>query len=187
MESGRVIANGDRGHAEVFLDHLKRRLVSTGQQQALLYEQPDFGSRPDYRIAQIGGDPEHDAEEVVARLFVPPMEVTEIPDLPARDLRGACSEVIVTGRELHIFTGDEDGYRQLCGHKASWAHGRRFRTLWISSGMRCSIQSQSGCWVVSCCGCGFPAICAGRPRSFCVSPAGTSVGPRARSLLQDGS
>ena len=54
MESGRVIANGDRGHAEVFLDHLKRRLVSTGQQQALLYEQPDFGSRPDYRIAQIG-------------------------------------------------------------------------------------------------------------------------------------
>src|ERR1039458_2759227 len=61
-----------------------------------------------------------DAEAVVTRFFVPPREVVK-PRLFRQEFSWTFgSEIVLTRRELHLFSDDKDGYRQLYGFRASW-------------------------------------------------------------------
>ncbi|MGB8890050.1 MAG: hypothetical protein WCC87_25225 [Candidatus Korobacteraceae bacterium] len=111
----------DREYVVTFLERLKRRLLSGGPQLNSTAQQQDFGPRPDYKFQQIEAMLNLDQASVVARFFVPPKEV-----IKSRLFRNELSwtfgsAIVATRTELHIFSDDNDGYRQLYGFRASWA------------------------------------------------------------------
>jgi hypothetical protein len=110
----------DREYVATFLNHLKHRLRSGGERSTLISERPHFGSKLDYKFKQIEAILNVDPEEVVARFFVPPKEVTESRFLRQEFSWTFGSEIVLTRSELHLFSDDKDGYRELYGFRASW-------------------------------------------------------------------
>jgi len=111
----------DREYVEAFLEPLKLRLLSHSPQLNSTAGHRDFGPRPDYKFEQIEAMLKVDREAVVARFFVPPREFVR-PRLFRNELSWQFgSEIVLTRTELHVFSDDKDGYRQLYGFRASWA------------------------------------------------------------------
>ena len=111
----------DREYVEAFLEPLKLRLLSHRPQLNSTAQPQDFGPRPDYKFEQIEAMLKVDREAVVARFVVPPRELVR-----SRLFRNELSwrfgsEIVLTQTELHVFSDDKDGYRQLYGFRASWA------------------------------------------------------------------
>ena len=110
----------DREYVKMFLDHLKQRLLSIGKEPSLLCSRQVFGPHLDYKFEQIEVILKVDAEAVITRFFVPPREVMK-PRLLRQEFSWTFgSEILLTQRELHLFSDDKDGYRQRYGVRASW-------------------------------------------------------------------
>jgi hypothetical protein len=110
----------DREYVGTFLDHLKQRLLPISNRPPQFSRQQDFGPELDYKFGQIEAILNVDTEAVVTRFFVPPREVMK-PRLFRQEFSWTFgSEIILTRRELHLFSDDKDGYRQIYGFRASW-------------------------------------------------------------------
>lgn len=119
----------DREFVEGFLKILKRRLLSCGPSFTLTATQRHFGPRLDYKFEQIEMILEIERKSVLARFFVPPTEVIR-PRLLRKELSWKFgSEVILTRTELHVFSDDKDGYRQLYGFRALWVPMRKIASI----------------------------------------------------------
>jgi hypothetical protein len=110
----------DEEYVGTFLDHLKQRLLRISKQTPLFSRQQDFGPELDYKFGRIEAILNVDTEAVVGRFFVPPREMMK-PKLFRQEFSWTFgSETVLTHRELHLFSDDKDGYRQLYGFRASW-------------------------------------------------------------------
>ncbi len=110
----------DREYVGTFLDHLKHRLLSGGEQPLPSPEVQDFGPKLDHKFQQIEAILKVDPGAVVARFFMPPREVIRPRLFRPEFFWTFGSEIVLTRRELHLFSDDKDGYRQLYGFRASW-------------------------------------------------------------------
>jgi hypothetical protein len=110
----------DREYVGTFLDLVKHRLLSGGELPPASSEPRDFGPKLDHKFQHIEAILKVDPGAVVARFFMPPKEVIK-PRLFRQEFSWTFgSEVVLTRRELHLFSDDKDGYRQLYGFRASW-------------------------------------------------------------------
>jgi hypothetical protein len=110
----------DREHVETFFDHLKHRLLAGGKPPIPISGRRNFGSKVDYKFEQIEAIRQVDPEAVVARFFVRPQEVGK-SRLFRQEFSWTCgSEIVLTRNQLHLFSDDKDGYRELYGFRASW-------------------------------------------------------------------
>jgi hypothetical protein len=135
----------DRKYVGTFLDHLKQRLLSISKQPPQFSRQQEFGPDLDYKFKQIGAILQVDPEAIVARFFVPPREVTKRSLFWQEFSWTFGSEIVLTRRELHLFSDDKDGYRQLYGFRASWVPLHDIANI----GARHRNPSKSTCWVIS--------------------------------------
>lgn len=111
----------DREFVQAFLKTLKRHLLAPRPPAISTAGQQDFGPKLDYKFQQIEAILEIKREFVRARFFVPPKEVIR-PRLLRNELSWKFgSEIVLTQTELHAFSDEKDGYRQLYGFRASWA------------------------------------------------------------------
>ncbi|MGB8768019.1 MAG: hypothetical protein WCC92_00275, partial [Candidatus Korobacteraceae bacterium] len=62
-----------------------------------------------------------DPAAVIARFFVPPKQLVKSRLFGDEVSWSFGAELILTRTELHLFSDDKDGYRQLYGFRASWA------------------------------------------------------------------
>jgi hypothetical protein len=111
----------DLEYVDAFLPALKGHLRSFGPKLDSTAQQQDFGPRPDYKFEQIEAMLKVDRESVVARFFLPPREVITSRLFHNEFSWKFGSEIVVARTELHVFSDDKDGYRQLYGFRASWA------------------------------------------------------------------
>jgi hypothetical protein len=111
----------DREYVQGFLKSLKGRLLPHNPQANFISESQEFGPTPNYKFEQIEAILEVDRKSIMARFFVPPKEVIR-PRLLRNEISWKFgSEIVLTRTELHVFSDDKDGYRQLYGFRASWA------------------------------------------------------------------
>ncbi len=94
------------------------RLLLEGADRLSVYAHPSCGSR---NTTILFGEISHIKLDRFLRFFVPPQELIKSGLFRQQFSWTFGSEVVLTRKELHLFSDDKDGYRQLYGFRASWA------------------------------------------------------------------
>jgi hypothetical protein len=111
----------DQEYVATFGQYLKHRLATGKAPPKTASQAQQFGARLDYKFEQIERILGLAPAAVIARFFAPPQQLVR-----SRLFRDEVSwsfgtELVLTATELHRFSDDKDGYRQLYGFRASWA------------------------------------------------------------------
>jgi hypothetical protein len=88
-----------------------------------------FGAALDFKFAQIEKILDLDPTSVIVHFFVPPKQFVKSRLLGSEACWNVGTEMVITRRELHLFSDDKDGYRQLYGFRASWVPLQNVREM----------------------------------------------------------
>lgn len=128
----------DEKFVGTFVSEVQQRLLAISNLPSLRGKPRVFGSELGFKFAQIEATLKVDPEGVLTRFYVPPTEVVK-PRLFRQELSWTYgSEIVLTEKELYLFSDDKDGYRQLYGFRASWVPLCNIRDV-VFSGTRQSI------------------------------------------------
>lgn len=111
----------DQKYVATFVQELKHRLCPGDCLRKPISRPQEFGGAYDYKFEQIKKLLDIGPAAVVARFFVPPRQLVKSRLFRDESSWSSGFEIILTASELHYFSDDEDGYRQLYGFRASWA------------------------------------------------------------------
>jgi hypothetical protein len=110
----------DEEFVGTFLGEVQKRLLAISNLPSLRGKPRVFGPELGFKFAQIEATLKVGPEGVLTRFYVPPTEVVK-PGLFRQEFSLTCgSEIVLTKKELYLFSDDKDGYRQLYGFRASW-------------------------------------------------------------------
>ena len=111
----------DQKYVATFVQELKHRLCQGDCVRKSISRPEEFGRAYDYKFEQIEKLLDVSPAAVVARFFVPPRQLVKSRLFWDESSWSSGAEIILTASELHYFSDDKDGYRQLYGFRASWA------------------------------------------------------------------
>jgi len=111
----------DQKYLATFVQELKHRWCPGDCLRKTIFRPQAFGRACDYKFEQIEKLLDISPAAVVARFFVPPKQLVKSHLFWDEFSWSSGAEIVLTASELHYFSDDKDGYRQLYGFSASWA------------------------------------------------------------------